>query len=206
MVAKLNAAAIHQTTKEREIVAEVLDVEPVIRFCAVISKDQRVRDQAIERLADQWGAIAQRKGPFPFIAGGYYTASMGDGLMKDLISFSDPVDCESLADWKLWTNQLERELLTNPLDVQRPLNLDPGYITQAKLVLATTKDRDHRIYLRDGIFGEITLTYRAKKWVHHRWTYPDYRADNVAAFATECRNHLREKLKAMEGFRRRRNV
>jgi hypothetical protein len=42
----------------------------------------------------------------------------------------------------------------------RPLNLDPGYLTEAKLVLATTKDRNHRLYLDRGIFAEVTLCYQ----------------------------------------------
>ena len=85
---------------------------------------------------------------------------------------------------------MEREFQTVSSTCSRPLNLDPGYITQAKLVLATTKDRDHRIYLRDGIFAEITLNYTAKRWVHHRWSYPDYRTGEVAEFALACRNRL----------------
>ena len=44
----------------------------------------------------------------------------------------------------------------------RPLNLDPGYITLAKLVLASTKDHAHRIYLGQGIFAEVTLLFQRR--------------------------------------------
>ena len=88
---------------------------------------------------------------------------------------------------------------------ERPLNLDPGYTTQAKLVLATTKDRDHRIYLRDGMFAEVTLTYVGKQWTHHRWSYPSYRTEEVAAFATACRQSLREYLRSTQQFRLKKN-
>jgi hypothetical protein len=74
-------------------------------------------------------------------------------------------------------------------------------MTQAKLVLATTKDRDHRIYLRDGMFAEVTLTYVGRQWQHHRWSYPSYRTEEVAAFATECRKRLRQHLRATQQFR-----
>ncbi|MCD0460781.1 DUF4416 family protein [Roseiconus lacunae] len=183
--------------------AEVLYVEPVVRFCAVISQDDQVRSEAIERLSQHWGVITNQSAPLPFVAGGYYAASMGDGLRKVLVALGDPLDAGSMADWKLWTNDVELEFAQKYPQQPRPLNLDPGYITQAKLVLATTKDRDHRVYLRDGIFGEITLTYTAKRWIHHRWTYPDYRTDEVAKFATECRNSLRAFLKRSTGFRQR---
>jgi hypothetical protein len=184
-------------------VAEVLYVEPVIRFCAVISRHAEIRKQAIQQLAGEWGEIGLQSGPLPFHAGGYYARTMGEPLEKELIGFLQPTDAGALADWKRWTNALEPQFGGRDPSSVRPLNLDPGYVTQAKLVLATTKDRDHRVYLRDGIFGEITLTYTAKKWVHHRWTYPDYRTEKVAAFAMRCRNHLRSCLLSGDGFRKR---
>lgn len=175
--------------------AETKTVEPVIRFCAVIGHDPLHRGIARDRITELWGTAVESSTSLPFVAGGYYDDAMGTGLCKDLIGFQGLSDPAELADWKHETNRLEQEL-ANELksNVARPINLDPGYITQAKLVLATTKDRDHRIYLRDGMFAEITLSYVAKKWVWHRWTYPDYRTDSVAAFATQCRNRLRKHL------------
>ncbi|MCO8121921.1 DUF4416 family protein [Stieleria sp. TO1_6] len=186
--------------------AEVLYVEPVIRFCAVISQDDQVRRRAIEKLESEWGKLVFQSAPLPFLAGGFYTPAMGAGLRKELLAFEQPLSPDGLADWKLWTNAVEAEFPSTDDSIKRPLNLDPGYITQAKLVLATTKDRDHRIYLRNGIFGEITLTYSAKKWNHHRWTYPDYRTDKVCEFVMQCRNHLRERLLAGDGFRNRKST
>jgi len=185
------------------LVAEVLSVEPVVRFCAVISNDAQVRQRAIETLSRRWGEVKVRSGVLPFLAGGYYAASMGEDLQKELVAFGDPLDPTELAAWKRWTNQLEAETAGERWPDYRPLNLDPGYITQAKLVLATTKDRDHRIYLRDGMFAEITLTYTAKRWVHHRWTYPDYRGEAATRFATSCRNLLRDHLQSLNAFRKR---
>lgn len=185
--------------------AEVLTAEPVVRFCAVISGESAIREDAIGTLSKHWGEIVCRSEPLPFEAGGYYTPSMGDALRKELVAFGDPLDGGTLADWKLWTNQMEHSGLASNTRVARPLNLDPGYVTQAKLVLATTKDRDHRLYLRDGIYSEVTLNFTAKRWVSHRWTYPDYRTEEVAAFATDCRDYLRQYLQQTAGFRMREN-
>jgi hypothetical protein len=69
----------------------------------------------------------------------------------------------------------------------RPVNIDPGYITAAKLVLASTKDHAHRIYLGQGIFAEITLMYRHGRWEAHEWTFPDYRRGDYHAFFTQAR-------------------
>jgi hypothetical protein len=184
--------------------ADVEIVEPVIRFCAVISRRSPAIDWAIARLSGRWGDVIIRSPDLPFDAGGYYREAMGADLTKTLVAFSRIADPGQLADWKLDTNGWETEYASSADHaVSRPLNLDPGYITQAKLVLATTKDRDHRLYLRDGIFGEVTLNYTRKQWVHHRWTYPDYRTAAVAEFADRCRRYLREHLKTSGAFRRR---
>lgn len=182
--------------------ASIRNVEPVIRFCAVISRHAELRGRAIQRIADAWGAAWTQSPEIDFEAGGFYTMTMGDELKKTLVAFDGFVDPANLADWKLQTNDWETELAKGlGYPESRPLNLDPGYMTQAKLVLATTKDRDHRIYLRDGMFAEVTLTYVGKQWQHHRWSYPSYRTDEVAQFANDCRRRLRTHLRETKGFR-----
>jgi hypothetical protein len=75
------------------------------------------------------------------------------------------------------------------------LNLDPGYLTAAKLVLASTKDHAHRIYLRGGVYAEVTLNFRAGQWQMLPWTYPDYRRDDYQSFFTTCRELLMRRSK-----------
>ena len=182
--------------------ASVRFVEPVVRFCAVISRHETVREQAIERIAAEWGAPVVRSPAIEFSAGGFYGPTMGSDLKKTLVAFDGFVDPGSLADWKLQTNRWETAWINDPAHRESgPLNLDPGYMSQAKLVLATIKDRDHRIYLHDGIFAEVTLTFVGKKWEHHRWSYPSYRTEQVANFASDCRIRLRKHLRETKAFR-----
>lgn len=202
--------AIHESNKlcsphreEETRLGSVREVEPVVRFCAVITRYPEAREWAVERLRERWGKVELNSPPIPFEAGGYYAPTMGCDLIKTLVAFEGFHDPAELSDWKLQTNAMEvayAEASDHP--EVRPLNLDPGYTTQAKLVLATTKDRDHRIYLRDGIFAEVTLTYVGKQWQPHRWSYPTYRSAEVAEFATACRQRLRQHLKATRQFRR----
>jgi hypothetical protein len=126
--------------------------------------------------------------PFDFTETDYYAATMGAGLKKQFLIFERLIDSSELAGIKRATNEFEASyaaLARHP--EPRPLNLDPGYITPAKLVLASTKDHAHRIYLRDGIFAEVTLVFRQRKWQSLEWTYPDYRRDDYQAFFTRCR-------------------
>jgi hypothetical protein len=71
--------------------------------------------------------------------------------------------------------------------IQRPINIDPGYISMTKLVLASTKNREHRLYLRDGIYAEVTLAFRDQRWQPMGWTYADYQRDDVLEFLTQGR-------------------
>ena len=60
-------------------------------------------------------------------------------------------------------------------------------------MLASTKDHTHRIYLRDGIFAEITLFYRHGRWEHHEWTFPGLSSGRLPGFFTRCRDCLKER-------------
>lgn len=182
--------------------ADTRIIEPVVRICAVISRHQQAIDWGVQKLAQQWGGVALVAQPLPFEANGFYTPTMGDDLRKVLVMLAGFPEPGGLSDWKHATNEWEVEYAQSHEHAEvRPLNLDCGYVTQAKLVLATTKDRDHRIYLRDGMFAEVTLNYVAKRWVHHRWTYPSYRTSQVADFAQACRDRLRDHLQSIDGFR-----
>src|SRR5262245_12071283 len=116
---------------------------------------------------------------------------MGPGLKKQFLAFEQLMDSAALASVKRETNDWESEYAVAEQHAEaRPLNLDPGYITPAKLVLASTKDHAHRIYLRDGIHAEVTLVYRNRQWQPMEWTYPDYRRADYQTFFTQCREYL----------------
>lgn len=139
------------------------------------------------------GAVVLSSPRFEFGETGFYLREMGPGLFKQFLVFGNWIDQSRLADWKTKTNQLESEFAAAGVrEVPRPLNLDPGYLSEAKLVLATTKDRDHRIYLRDGIYAEVTLHFEQNRWVAARWTYPDYRRPDYHAFFDQCRDYFRQ--------------
>ena len=120
---------------------------------------------------------------------------MGSPLLKTFWAFERPADAGELAPWKQQTNAWELDFArSREGDVVRPLNLDPGYLTLGKLVLASTKDHAHRIYLQAGIYAEVTLGYRNRRWHNWEWTYPDYRRQDVQAFFDACRDYLRKTL------------
>ena len=168
---------------------------PALHVVAAFSRHQQVLDTVRERLAGHFGPIADMTLRYPFDQTRYYEPTMGNNLIKELIVFRNLVLADTLADIKTVTNNIEQEFVSQAFAEPRPLNLDPGLLTLGKFMLATTKDQAHRIYLRDGIFAEVTLRFEAGNFEPCPWTYADYRQEVVRSFLTEVRSYYRQRLK-----------
>ena len=178
---------------------EIRQQRPVLLITAVSSRyENAIENWTRESAVRNWGGIVLESPLFDFDETSFYTKTMGADLKKKLFAFEHLVDPSSLSAIKLQSNEWEHEYKSthNHLE-ERPLNIDPGYLTEAKLVLATTKDRDHRIYLKDGIFAEVTLFMKQGAWHSSRWTYPDYKRADFHQFFNQCRQYLRNRYASM---------
>ena len=164
---------------------------PVLLLFAVTSRHEGALDWARLRIEATFGRSRWRARRSTFTETDYYAATMGVDLKKQFLAAGRLIEPGQLAAIKRQTNEWEAEYAALDRHPEpRPLNLDPGYITAAKLVLASTKDHAHRLYLQDGIYGEITLSYRHRAWQALEWTYPDYRRADFQEFFTRCRQFL----------------
>lgn len=162
-----------------------LDRKGYISICVkliigFIFKDEGVSDKAKIILVKRFGNIDYESEPIAFTHTDYYKEEFGDNLKRSFISFENLISPRGLAQIKNITNIIERRLSKRG---SRLINIDPGYLDMAKLILASTKDYRHRIYLGKGIYAEVTLFYRGKSFMPWEWTYPDYKtADYIAIF------------------------
>jgi hypothetical protein len=172
---------------------------PVLLVVAAFSRHAGALDWGRRRLREFFGPLAELALEYAFDHTAYYEPTMGGGLRKQLLVFHDLLAADGLADVKVRTIALEDELArAGTYPEPRPLNLDPGVMTAGKFLLATTKDQQHRIYLRDGIFAEVTLRYTDGSFRPWPWTYADYARPEVCAFLNQARDYYRQRLKQAE--------
>lgn len=168
---------------------------PVKYIIGAIGSKREVFSSAKIALEEEIGAMDITSEVFDFDYTDYYQQEMGKDLRRKFYSVDQLMDPDKLAPVKLTTNDLEQKIGSEvSVDVDRPLNLDPGYIGYSKLVLATTKNYSHRIYLRDGIYAEVTLRYQEDQFEPFSWTYPDYRSQNYLQFFHRVRARYKEQL------------
>ncbi|MBN1382969.1 MAG: DUF4416 family protein [Deltaproteobacteria bacterium] len=161
-----------------------IDAEAVKLIMSVFSADNQLLNEALKDLHRLYGDPDFISSPIPFDYTSYYAAEMGLPLLRRYVSFENLVKPESLPDIKSATNELEDRYSINS---RRTVNIDPGYLGHANLILATGKGYTHRPYLRDGIYADLTLIYQNGTFQSLSWTYPDYAAPETIAMFNKIR-------------------
>src|SRR5438093_9587908 len=179
----------------------VQSFNPVKLFIGVLVSDRRLMDSVEKRLTEAYGPLDHRSALIPFDFTDYYETEMGSLIDRVLFSFELLIEADRLPEIKRQTNQIETELALLPQSsgsrVKRPVNLDPCYIEQAKVILASTKNFYHRIYLGGGMFGEVTMHFKNNTYQFFPWTYPDYQSKDYQEFFLRIRQIYRSQLRSM---------
>jgi hypothetical protein len=159
---------------------------------------QTLAGTIMERLEDLFGPIDLVSRWLPFDYTDYYTREMGAPLYRRMAAFKRLIEQEQLPDIKHLTNAIEADHISQS---GRSVNIDPGYLLLERLVLATGKNFSHRIYLRRGIYADLTLIYRQGRFESLPWTYPDYADAQLQDYLFKVRKKYALDLKADEGVR-----
>ena len=147
-------------------------------------------------LIDLYGPILAMSDVHQFTFTDYYDEEMGGSPFRCYLSFERLIDPSCLSSIKLRTNELERQYCIRQ---GREVNLDPGLLSLTNIILATTKNRAHRIPLMKGIYGELTLLYVHKSYQCFPWTYQDYASESVKNLFSCWREDYKKQLK-QEGY------
>jgi hypothetical protein len=162
--------------------------EKAFLFAGILFAGPNFLDQAAERLKECYGEIILESEVFDWSHSVHYIDELGQRIKKKFFLFDHILSPETIADIKLATNEIEKELSING---KRTVNIDPGYLTLAKVVLATTKNYSHRLYLGKGIYVELTLYFRGGVFHPMPFAYEDYKKEEYIEFFTRARELIR---------------
>jgi len=154
----------------------------------IITQDLDILTSTQVLLEKELGPIEHKSPVIDFDFTDYYEVEMGKNLLRLWLSFGKPVVPDQLREIKFKTMEIEKQFLD--ANGKRRINLDPGVLNLCNLILATTKNYYHRIYLGQGIYAEVTLVYRHNNFEPLVWTYPDYRTDTALNFFMTVRKAL----------------
>ena len=140
--------------------------------------------QVKQLLEKKYGSIDLVSPVMDFTHTKYYEQEFGSNLKRIFFSFERLINTEAMYKLKLYTGNIEKRLMHRS---KRQVNIDPGYVSLAKLILLTTKDYSHRIYLKKDIYAEVTLKFEGNSFIPWPWTYPDYRTNEYIKFFNKVR-------------------
>jgi hypothetical protein len=165
--------------------------EKAVIFIASLFSSQEVLNTAASKLKELFGRVYYESPPLPWNYSAYYDGELGTPLYRHFMFFEGIADPASLVDAKLAVLEIEKGFSQ---DGKRRINLDPGYMTLAKIVLASRKNYSHRIYLGRGVFCELELFYQEGRFNPLPYTYFDYRDDVFLKIFTKARVLLKKSL------------
>jgi hypothetical protein len=149
---------------------------PPVRFVtSVITQDRDLLDQLIEILEAKFGPIHTSTKVHGYAFSPSYAQELGDGLLRQVHVFAPLRKRDLLPDYKLSTNELEQDIGVHTSATSRRVNVDPGYLDASHLILASTKRYHNRVYLREGIYADMTLYYNGQTFKPFRFAFPEYR-------------------------------
>ena len=173
------------------------DPPPVKLIIGILASNNQCLHTAIDALTDKFGRLDFSSDVWPFDKTDYYQDQTGSRILRKFVSIEKLIEPGKLAKIKLQTNKLEQKLAKSlALPLPRPVNLDPGIIEPSKLILATTKNYSHRIYIGRKIYAEVTLIFDKGRWSPMDYTYPDYKQQCYFDFFDKVRIRLVEQIKS----------
>ncbi|MCX6578112.1 MAG: DUF4416 family protein [Candidatus Aminicenantes bacterium] len=179
---------------------EIKGFHPVKLICGVIFSKEEHLQKAEDRLIDLYGPADSRSRHFDFDLTDYYDSQMGKNLKRTFLSFLDLIPPERLSEIKVRSNALEEDIRREFRADIRIVNLDPGYITQAALIMATAKDFSHRVPLAQGIYAHLEFLFTKTGIRRLDWTYPDFLKEAYQTYFQGVRKTYLDQLR--QGSRR----
>jgi hypothetical protein len=163
--------------------------KPVKLFVGILFSPSNALDVCLAELDNRFGEIDYQSPEYPFGVTDYYAAEMGAAIKRLFVSHAGLIDPGQLPSIKLKTNEIEATFASNG---RRTVNLDPGYLDFHKVILASAKYNNQKVYLGQGIYADPTLWYEKGKFIPYKWSFPDFKMGIYDDFFFEIRARYKE--------------
>ena len=168
------------------------EAEDVKLISSLFSPQKQLIDKVVSELEEIFGPTDWISPELLFDRTKYYAREMGWPLHRRFISFKNLIRPEDIAGIKLKTNRVENRYLE---DEKRRINIDPGYISLERMILATGKNYTHRIYLAGGIYADLSLIFHRGSFRPLKWTYMDYAEPEIIGYFNDVRERYKKRIR-----------
>ena len=143
-------------------------------FIGILYHESQSLESAVRFIEDLFAKIDYKSSEFEFSLTDYYREELGWPIFRKFVSLTKLIDPGTLPALKISTNKVEDNLRKNG---KRTVNLDPGYMDYAKVVLASAKYNGQKIYLAQGIYADPTLWYEKGTYKPYPFSFPDFKSN-----------------------------
>ena len=141
---------------------------------SVINSSRDALADAVKALERKFGRVECETADIPCVNVECYQEEMGTDLSRRLFSFESPVPRAALAEIKQACARIEPMFADRMQDFYfRTVNIDPGILVPDNLVMTSSHERKHRVYLGHGVFAEVCLIHVNGHFSRLPWTHPD---------------------------------
>jgi hypothetical protein len=158
---------------------QINEFKKVKLFCGLLFNQTAAAEKTKALLGEHFSPIDSQSEIIPFALTDYYRVEMGEPLFRQFVSFRELLTPEKLPEIKLFTNRLEKQMARAG---KRIINLDPGYMSDANVIIATSKNHYHRVPLKRGIYAHLEYVLKNKQISFLPWTYPDFQTESYLDF------------------------
>jgi len=174
--------------------SHLTEPEDVQLLCSLFSPEELLLTQCLQELEGLFGPADWVSRPLLFDRTRFYEREMGWPLHRRFVTFRELIRPDALVGAKIRTQRLEERYTQ---EGKRRVNVDPGYLSLERLVLATGKNYTHRIYLSKGIYADLTLVFQRGTFRGLEWTYRDYASPEMIEVFNGIRERYKERLRGI---------
>lgn len=148
-------------------------------FFALMYKDKDILEKTIGELKNNFGDVVSKSSEYDFNFTSYYEKEFGMNLKKMIAIFDKKINKIDLVEIKNKITEIEKRFSVGN---KRRINIDPGYVNNKEVVLASFKKKDFKEDLGNNVFAHKVLEFEDGNVNDFFHTFDDYKEKRIKDF------------------------